>query len=130
MTKNQWNEVDDYITSALIPEDPILTAALSASTAGGLPAIQVSAPQGKFLHLTARSLKAARILEIGTLGGYSAIWLARALPPGGSLISLEINPTHAQVVRFPLECLKEGYQAERKRHQSGRAGKREGDRQA
>jgi predicted O-methyltransferase YrrM len=94
-----WIDVDSYITDNLVPSDPALDAALEASAAAGLPRIQVSPAQGKFLHLLARSKGARRILEIGTLGGYSTIWLARALPPGGRLITLEVDPRHAEVAR-------------------------------
>lgn len=97
-----WSRVDDYLEETLLPPDPVLEAALRSSAEHGLPAIQVSPTQGKFLHLLARACRAERILEIGTLGGYSAIWLARALPPGGRLISLEISPKHAEVARANL----------------------------
>lgn len=99
MTPATWTAVDDYITGLLVPADPALDAAQGASRAAGLPAISVSAAQGKFLHLLARIQGARRILEIGTLGGYSTIWLARALPAGGRLITLECDPTHADVAR-------------------------------
>ena len=92
-----WTAVDTYISSQLIPSDAVLEAALAASTAAGLPQIAVSAPQGKQLHLLALLMGARNILEIGTLGGYSTIWLARALPPGGHLITLEADPKHAEV---------------------------------
>ncbi|HZE19981.1 MAG TPA: O-methyltransferase [Candidatus Angelobacter sp.] len=92
-----WTRVDRYITDTLIPADPPLQAALQSSTAAGLPEIQVAPNQGKLLHLLARSLGARRILEIGTLGGYSTIWLSRALPPDGRLITLELDPRHAEV---------------------------------
>jgi predicted O-methyltransferase YrrM len=95
----QWTAVDRYITNVLVPSDPALDAALEASAAAGLPSIQVSQAQGKFLHLLARAMGARRILEIGTLGGYSTIWLARALPSGGRLITLEADPHHAEVAR-------------------------------
>jgi predicted O-methyltransferase YrrM len=98
----QWTAVDRYIAEALIPSDPALDAALEASAAAGLPQIQVSPAQGKFLHLLARVQGARTILEIGTLGGYSAIWLARALPPGGRLITLEADPHHAAIARANL----------------------------
>lgn len=101
--QNLWTSVDDYITSSIAPSDPVLDAALQASAAAGLPPIQVSAPQGKFLMLLAQMCGARAILEIGTLGGYSAIWLARALPPGGRLVTLEYDPTHAAVARANLE---------------------------
>jgi len=99
MTPELWAEVDRYIGSALIPEDPVLEAALQASNDAGLPAIAVAPPQGKLLHLIARIHGAKSILEIGTLGGYSTIWLARALPACGRLITLEIDPKHAVVAR-------------------------------
>ena len=92
-----WAEVDRYFTERLGLSDPILEAALAAADAAGLPAINVSAPQGKLLYLLARQCGARRILEIGTLAGYSGIWLARALPEGGRLITLEIDPRHAEV---------------------------------
>jgi predicted O-methyltransferase YrrM len=95
-------EVDAYIAERLLGPDPALAAALAANAAGGLPPIDVSAPQGKMLHLFARMLGARRVLEIGTLGGYSTICLARALPPGGRLVTLEINPHHAEVARDNL----------------------------
>lgn len=99
MSDDVWTAVDQYFESALTPADAALSAALKASEAGGLPAIQVSATQGKQLHLLARSIRARRILEIGTLGGYSTIWLARALPQDGELITLEVDPHHAEVAR-------------------------------
>jgi len=92
-----WTKVDRYITDTLIPAEPALQAALQSSTAAGLPEIQVAPNQGKLLHLLARSQGARQILEIGTLGGYSTIWLARALPPDGRLITLELDPKHAEV---------------------------------
>jgi predicted O-methyltransferase YrrM len=97
--QEQWVAVDHYINDILVPSDPVLDAALEDSAAAGLPQIQVSPPQGKFLHLLARAQGTRRILEIGTLGGYSTIWLARALPPEGRLITLEIDPRHAAVAR-------------------------------
>ena len=99
MNPEQWTAVDRYITDALVPADPVLEAALQASTDAGLPAISVSAPQGKLLYLLARIHGAKTILEIGTLGGYSTIWLARALPAGGRVITLELDPKHAEVAR-------------------------------
>lgn len=93
----RWDRVDDYLTSLLFPDDPVLDAALRASEAAGLPAIQVSPAQGRFLSLIARAMGASRILEIGTLGGYSTIWLGRGLAPGGRLVTLELNPVHAAV---------------------------------
>jgi predicted O-methyltransferase YrrM len=99
MPQETWSAVDDYITNTLIPADPILEAALAANAAAGLPSIDVTPAQGKFLHLLAKIQGAKRILEIGTLGGYSTIWLARALPPGGRLITLEFEPKHAAVAQ-------------------------------
>ena len=94
-----WTAVDDYIAGHLLRDDPVLMAALAANAAAGLPPIDVSAAQGKMLHLLARMAGARRILEIGTLGGYSTIWLARALPDDGRLVSLELEPAHAAVAR-------------------------------
>ena len=91
--------VDRYIDDLFAPEDEALTGALARSKAGGLPDIQVSAGQGKFLYLMAKLAGAKRILELGTLGGYSTIWLARALPEGGKLVTLEYEPKHAEVAR-------------------------------
>ena len=102
MNQNTWTAVDDYLNDRIVRPDDALSAALAASQAGGLPEIAVSAPQGKLLNLLAGAMGAKRILEIGTLGGYSAIWLARALPPGGQLISLEYSPKHAEVARSNL----------------------------
>ena len=99
MTQDVWTAVDKYITDLLVPSDPALEAALQASSAAGLPHIQVSPVQGKLLHLLARACGARQVLEIGTLGGYSTIWLARALPAGGRVITLEADPKHAEVAR-------------------------------
>ncbi len=99
MTEATYENVDRYLSSVFSASDPILEAALAASTAAGLPEIQVSPPQGKLLHILARLQNARSILEIGTLGGYSAIWLARALVPGGRLITLEADPKHAEIAR-------------------------------
>ncbi|MFI2367490.1 O-methyltransferase [Streptomyces sp. NPDC018833] len=100
--QDRWNAVDRYIGDLLVPEDDALTSALAASEAGGLPAISVAPNQGKLLHLLARIQGARTALEIGTLGGYSTIWLARALPADGRLISLEYDPAHADVARANL----------------------------
>ena len=94
-----WTKVDQYFGDAQARHDAALTAALASSVAAGLPEIQVSQNQGKFLHVLATALGATRILEIGTLGGYSTIWMARALPPGGVLVTLEYEPKHAAVAR-------------------------------
>jgi len=99
MNQEQWNAVDHYITDLLVPPDPALVAALQASAVAELPPIHVSPNQGKFLQLLARIQGARTILEIGTLGGYSTIWLARALPPEGRLVTLEADPKHAEVAR-------------------------------
>ena len=103
MSKELWTQVDRYIEEVAIPPDAALDAALAASATAGLPAIAVSPAQGKFLHLLAKMIAARRILEIGTLGGYSAIWMARALLPGGKLVTLEIDAKHAAVARRSLE---------------------------
>jgi predicted O-methyltransferase YrrM len=97
MNDERWDSVDAYTTGLLQPADPVLEAAIQDSAA--LPNIAVAPAQGQFLHLLARAVNARRILEIGTLGGYSAIWLGRALPEGGRLISLEISEEHAAVAR-------------------------------
>lgn len=97
-----WRDVDDYIGSVVGTSDEALEAALAHSAEQGLPAIAVSPAQGKLLHLLARSIGARRILEVGTLGGYSAIWLARALPEGGRLVTLEVDDHHAAVARENL----------------------------
>ena len=99
MTEQSWQDVDDYYGGLLLPADPVLDAALEANAAAGLPAIDVTPAQGKLLHLLARSIGAQAILEVGTLGGYSTIWLARALPAGGRLVTLERDPRHADVAR-------------------------------
>jgi predicted O-methyltransferase YrrM len=99
MSERIWRDIDSYIEDRLVAEDEALSAAVRDSAAAGLPAIAVSAAQGKMLHLMALSIGAKRILEVGTLGGYSAIWLARALPAGGELISLELEPHNAEVAR-------------------------------
>lgn len=101
--ENKWTEVDQYLTDLLIPTDPVLEQTLQENDKAGLPKIDVSPNQGKFLHLLARIRGARRILEIGTLGGYSTTWLARALPRDGKLISLELEPKHAEVAKSNLE---------------------------
>ncbi|MFJ9028661.1 O-methyltransferase [Streptomyces sp. NPDC102274] len=102
MSQEQWNAVDRYFADQLAPADEALSAALAASDTAGLPAINVAPNQGKLLHLLARIQGARTVLEIGTLGGYSTIWLARALPENGKLISLEYEPAHAEVARANL----------------------------
>lgn len=102
-TREVWSAVDDYLSRTLIGDDDALEAALRDSEAAGLPAIQITPLQGRLLSFLARLAGARRILEIGTLGGYSAIWLARALPPGGRLITLELETKHAEVARRNVE---------------------------
>lgn len=97
MSQDLWTAVDRYITDTLIPADRILEAALTASTEAGLPAIAVAPNQGKWLMILAQAIGARSILEMGSLGGYSTIWLARALPADGKLITLEADPKHAEV---------------------------------
>ena len=102
MTQAVWTAVDDYLTDQLVPPDAALDAALAAGDAAGLPPINVAPNQGKLLHLLARLRGARRILEVGTLAGYSAIWLALALPEDGQLVTLEIDPRHAEVATANL----------------------------
>jgi len=92
-----WDAVDDYYAKAFGASDPVMTKVLAASKKAGLPDIQVSPLQGRLLMLLAQSMGARRILEVGTLGGYSTIWMARALPSDGALITLEFEPLHAKV---------------------------------
>ncbi|HZM06970.1 MAG TPA: O-methyltransferase [Methylocella sp.] len=99
MTEALWTEVDHYINRMLVPDDAALNAAIESSNAAGLPPINVTPSQGKLLHILARLQGARHILEIGTLGGYSTIWLARALPEGGRLVTIEADPRHADVAR-------------------------------
>ena len=98
-----WTEVDDYIFEKLVDEDESLADALKANATGGLRAIDVSAAQGKLLHLLVRMSGARRILEVGTLGAYSTIWMAKALPPDGRVVTLEYEPHHADVARQNIE---------------------------
>ena len=99
MDEQRWTLVDDYVAEKLLHEDRALHDAVERAESAGLPAISVTAPHGKFLHLLARIQRASRILEIGTLGGYSTIWLARAVEHGGRVITLEVDPKHAEVAR-------------------------------
>ena len=98
-TPETWAAVDEYLDARYVGPDEALDAALAASDAAGLPTIQVTPTQGKLLYLLARMIGARRVLEVGTLGGYSAIWLARALPAGGQVVTLEIDPRHAEVAK-------------------------------
>jgi predicted O-methyltransferase YrrM len=99
MNPEQWTAVDRYLGGLLSPDDAALTAAVKASEAAGLPAIQVTPNQGKLLHILARAIAARSVLEIGTLGGYSTIWLARALPADGHLVTIEADAKRAEVAR-------------------------------
>ena len=103
MSDPAWTEVDEYIEGRLLGDDPALAAALKANASAGLPAIDVSPAHGKMLHLFARMMNARRVLEVGTLGGYSTIWLAKALPENGRVVTLEIDSRHAEVARSNLE---------------------------
>ncbi len=99
MSQYKWTAVDRYIVDLFVPPDPALDSILRSSAEASLPRIHVSPPQGKFLMLLAMMQGARRVLEIGTLGGYSSVWLARALPPDGRLVTLEVDPDHAAVAR-------------------------------
>jgi predicted O-methyltransferase YrrM len=103
MDQQTFEAVDRFIGETVATDDEALVAAVEAAAAAGLPEIQVSPPQGKLLHLLARSIGAKRILEFGTLGGYSTIWLARALPAGGKVVSLEAKDSYAEVARRGIE---------------------------
>jgi predicted O-methyltransferase YrrM len=102
MTQDMWTAVDDFVSDRLLPVDEALAAAVSHSEDSGLPPIAVSAPQGKFLRLLASAIGARRVVEVGTLGAYSTIWLAGALPPDGRLVSIEVDERHAAVARANL----------------------------
>lgn len=102
MSLDQWKAVEQYVCESIVRPDPALESALEASAAAGLPPIAVAPPEGRLLQLLARAVGARRILEIGTLGGYSTIWLARALSAGGRLVTLELDPRHAEVARANL----------------------------
>ncbi len=99
MDEDLWTKVDDYLTQKLIPADPALNSAQAATSAAGMPSISVSATQGRLLQMLVSSLRARSVLEIGTLGGYSTIWLARGLARGGKIITLEKEQRHADVAR-------------------------------
>ena len=101
-TPDAWRRVDRYLTETLVGHDPVLESAVADQNAAGLPAIEVAPVGGKFLHLLARIAGARRILEVGTLGGYSTIWLARALPADGQVVSIEAEPANARVARANL----------------------------
>ena len=103
MSKKTWASVDDYIVDTLFESDPALDAVLTANQDQGLPAIDVSPAQGKLLSLLVRIRGAKKVLEIGTLGGYSTIWMARALPVDGKIVTLELDPHHARVARSNFE---------------------------
>jgi predicted O-methyltransferase YrrM len=103
VTQDRWAAVDQYVADLLVRPDPVLEAALETSRAAGLPPADVSPSQGKLLQLLAQIRGARTILEIGTLGGYSTIWLARALPEGGRLVTLEADPGYAEVARTNIE---------------------------
>ena len=100
--QQQWSAVDSYLIDALIPQDPLLSQVLANNQRAGLPAFDVAANQGQFLALLVRLVRAQRVLEIGTLGGYSTIWMARELPEDGELLTLEADPRHAAVARENL----------------------------
>jgi len=102
-TQSDWTTVDNFLSHVVLAPDPSLDEAVRASESAGLPAIQVSPLQGKLLHLLALTCGARSILEIGTLGGYSTIWLAKALRPGGRVITLEIDTKHAEVARINIQ---------------------------
>ena len=102
MDNQTWTAVEGYITKSLALSDSVLDDALEANVAAGLPAIDVAPNEGKLLYLLALIRLTRRILEIGTLGGYSTIWLARSLPPGGRLITLEADPKHADTARLNI----------------------------
>ena len=103
MTQELWTSVDRYVVETLGLDDPVFAAVQEASDAAGLPAIQVSAAQGRFLEIVARMQGARSILEVGTLGGYSTIWMARALPRVGRLVTLEVDPGHAKVAALNFD---------------------------
>ena len=99
MDQSLWVSVDHYFSQSLVGDDPVMTEVLRVNSAAGLPPWDVSANQGKLLQLLTQALQARRILEIGTLGGYSTIWMARGLPKEGKIVSLESDPRYAEVAR-------------------------------
>lgn len=101
--QQQWSAVDSYLVESLIRSDPLLQQVLENNQRAGLPAYDVAANQGQFLALLVRITRARRVLEIGTLGGYSTIWMARELPSDGELLTLEADPHHAQIARQNLQ---------------------------
>src|SRR5271170_4256957 len=103
MSLERWTEVDRYITETIIHSDETLEAALRSSVKAGLPPINVSPPQGRLLMILSQSIGARNLLEIGTLGGYSTIWLAKSLPPGGKVTTLELEPEHAKIAAANIE---------------------------
>lgn len=103
MDENLWHEVDNYIDDTLVKEDDVLLATSRSTTEHGLPPIAVAPNQGKLLHLLATMIGARNILEVGTLAGYSAIWMGRALPPNGKLVTLEVDPKHAEVAQANID---------------------------
>jgi predicted O-methyltransferase YrrM len=103
VSDERWDAVDEYVEQRLIGEDAALQAALDASVRAGLPQIAVTPAQGKLLHLLVRVHRASSVLELGTLGGYSTIWLARALPPDGRLVTLEVDERYARVAQESIE---------------------------
>jgi predicted O-methyltransferase YrrM len=104
MHQDQWAAVDRCLADAFLPRDEVLDAVVERCAAADLPPIAVSATQGRFLHLLAKMCRARNILEIGTLGGYSTIWLARALPPHGRVLTIELDPRHADIAAENIEC--------------------------
>jgi len=103
MTEELWKQVDDYINEVAIRQDAPLEAAAASAVAAQLPPVSVTPAYGKLLHLLARMQRATRILEIGTLAGYSTIWLARAVAAGGRVVTIESNPRHADIARANIE---------------------------
>lgn len=101
--QQQWSAVDEYLVNSLIPDDPIFTKILANNSAAGLPAIDVAPNQGQFLQLLVQITQATRILEIGTLGAYSSVWMARALPADGKLVTLEASPHHAEIAKKNIQ---------------------------